>query len=837
MPRPTRCLFVALSLLLLFADRDALAQSLDSFFEYQGGSDFIPSTPSVTGGALGAYFNPASWATVGRGEFDIWWNDESVRENSLDNWGFSMGKNVGFSMQQRTIDRGLGESDRIQDYQVGLAGGDRRAYVGLAWRWSGGDNDRLERGSGLSLGTILRPNRHLTMGMSGFFESAVNPREGIFDLGVRPLGKPLLTLFADYAVHDGQTWDNGNWGAGAEVRPIAGLHAGVRFRDADAPDDFNYQIYAGVDIHDLAFFGKRNFDQDGHGGTTNYVLRMSPPFARLPLPEPGGKNRIVPIDLENKTLTYQKAQWFDDGRVTWLGLLTRLETLRRDDSVKGIALNLSGFRASPVMEWELRQKLSEIQKSGKTVVIQADRLDMGGMYLASVANRLSLDPEGSVLLPGLAVERTYMRGLLDKLGIGVEEWRFFTYKTAFQTLSRKDMSDADKEQLGRLVDVAYTTWRDGIAEGRHLSPSQVDAPIEQDVMLTAEDAKARGLIDEIGRWPELMKSLDKEKGVTVGALPPSHIKRVLPDERWGRPPEVAIVYALGPCEMDSGIRGRATGKHMRRLARDHDVKAVVLRADSPGGDPLPSDLVAEGTKKLKEAKKPVVVSQGGVAASGGYWISMDGSRILTTPLTITGSIGVIAGWLWDNGVSDKTGFTADGVKRGSHADLFSGIRFPVIDERLPRRNLDEKEKERMKTLLLETYTDFVGKVAKGRNLPEARVREIGEGRVWMGQDAIDRGLADGTGTLEDAISQAKRLAGIAPEDEVRITEYPKPPRFPKLRLVPGLPEIALPNPWSSQPRTVSTEDYEMTYFQMMSRHPGQPLLLTPLATLPEKWTP
>jgi len=837
MMRPTRLFLVAFSFLWLLTGRVVLAQDLDAFFQYPGGSDFIPSTPSVTGGALGAYFNPASWATVGRSEFDFWWNDESVKENSLDNWGFSFGRNVGFSMQQRTIDLGLGESARIQDYQFGLAGGDRRAYAGLSWRWSGGDNDHLERGSGLSLGTILRPSRHMSLGLSGFFEGAVNPQEGIFDLGVRPLGRPFLTLFGDYAIHDGQTWDNGNWGAGAELRPVRGLHAGVRFRDAEGPDDFTYQIYAGLDVRDLAFFGKRSFDQDGNGGTTNYVLRFSPPFGRLPLPEPGGKNRIVPINLENKSLTYQKAMWFDDQRVSWLALLNHLEALRRDDSVKGVALNLPGFRASPVMEWELRQKLSDLKTSGKTVTIQADRLDMGGMYLASVATRLSLDPEGSIMIPGLAVQRTYMKGLFDKLGIGVEEWRFFTYKTAFQTLSRKDMSEPDKEQLGRLVDVVYTTWRDGIAEGRHLTPSQVDVPIEQEVMLTPAEAKARGLIDEIGRWHDLTRAIDKEKGVTVGALPPSHVKRVLPDERWGRPPEIAIVYALGPCEMDSGIRGRATGKHMRKLARDKDVKAVVLRADSPGGDPLPSDLVAEGTKKLKEAKKPVVVSQGSVAASGGYWISMDGSRILTTPLTITGSIGVIAGWLWDNGVSEKTGFTADGIQRGSHADLFSGIRFPIIDERLPRRNLNDQEKERMKTLLLATYSDFVGKVATGRNLPESRVREIGEGRVWMGQDAIDRGLADATGTLEDAIQQAKRLAGIAPEDEVRITEYPKAPRFPKFRVMPGLPEISIPNFWSSHSAAISSEDYETTYFRMMSRHLGQPLLLVPSETIPEEWMP
>jgi protease-4 len=216
---------------------------------------------------------------------------------------------------------------------------------------------------------------------------------------------------------------------------------------------------------------------------------------------------------------------------------------------------------------------------------------------------------------------------------------------------------------------------------------------------------------------------------------------------------------------------------------------------------------------------------------------MDGSRILTTPLTITGSIGVIAGWLWDNGVSEKTGFTADGIQRGSHADLFSGIRFPIIDERLPRRNLNDQEKERMKTLLLETYSDFVGKVAKGRNLPESRVREIGEGRVWMGQDAIDRGLADATGTLENAISEAKRLAGIAPEEEVRITEYPKAPRFPKFRIMPGLPEISIPGLGSSHIAAISQEDYEITYFRMMNRHLGQPLLLVPAETLPEEWMP
>ena len=830
-------LFGLVAILLAHRVPAARAQDVDALFHYHGGSDFLTSTPSVTGGGLGAYFNPASWATVGRSEFDFWWSDESVRENSLDNWGLSFGKNLGFSMQQRTVDQGLGNSDRIMDYQLGIAGGDRRAYAGLAWKWSAGDDDDLERGSGLSLGTIMRPSEALSFGMSGFFENAIDPDEGIFDVGVRPFGKPLLTLFGDYSIHNGQTLDEGNWGAGAELRPIPGLHAGVRFRDADDPDDFSYQLYAGVTLNSLGFFSKQSFNQDGDEGTAHYVVRLQPPFAGARLPQPGDKNRIVPLDLENKTLSYQKARWFDDQRVSWLALLTELETLRRDASVRGVALNLAGFKAGPALEWELRQKLSELQASGKTVAIHADRLDMGSMYLASVADRLSLDPQGQVFLPGLALQRTYMRGLLDKLKIGVEEWRYFSHKTAFQTLSRKDMSEADKEQLGRLVDVVYTTWRDGIAAGRHLSPEQVEAPIENEVALTAEEAKEQRLIDDIGRWHDLTKSLDKEKGVSVSALPENRRKRVLPDERWGRPPEIAIVYALGPCEMDTGIRGRATSKHMRKLAKDKDVAAVVLRADSPGGDPLPSDLVAEGTRKLKEAGKPVVVSQGGVAGSGGYWISMDGTRILTTPLTITGSIGVIAGWLWDDGVSEKTGFTADGVQRGSHADLFSGIRFPIIGERLPLRNLNEKEKERTKELILEVYDGFVRKVAVARNLPETKVREIGEGRIWMGQDAIDRGLADDLGTLDDAISQAKRLAGVKPTDEVRITEYPKPRHFPRFRLAPGIPEVTLPEALFGASENIPVEDYGTTYFRMMSKWPGKPLLLVPEEGIPEDWSP
>jgi protease-4 len=290
--------------------------------------------------------------------------------------------------------------------------------------------------------------------------------------------------------------------------------------------------------------------------------------------------------------------------------------------------------------------------------------------------------------------------------------------------------------------------------------------------------------------------------------------------------------------MDKGIRGRATSEHMRRLAKNREVAAVVLRADSPGGDPLPSDLVAEATRKIKEEEKPVVVSQGDVAGSGGYWISMEGSKILTTPFTITGSIGVIGGWLWDTGVGEKTGFSADGVQRGKHSDLFTGIRFPVFG-RLPTRNLTDEEKAEVREIFMELYGDFVGKVGAVRGIPEGEVRKVAEGRIWMGEDAIRKKLVDEIGGLTDAIAEAKKLAGIDPEEEVLFSEYPQRPRFvmPKLGGGPfarlfgsflGAGEI-------EEESGGPGEGHDLRYLRALANAKGAPLALMPPEAIPEAW--
>ncbi len=380
-----------------------------------------------------------------------------------------------------------------------------------------------------------------------------------------------------------------------------------------------------------------------------------------------------------------------------------------------------------------------------------------------------------------------------------------------------------------------------MCEGRGLTADAFDAVVNDEVFLLPKRALELGLVDRLGRWPDLTARLVKEEDLRVGGLPGGRGRRAFPDERWGRPPEIAVVYAVGECAMDSGIRGRATGKYMRGLVGNRDVRAVVLRADSPGGDPLPSDLVAEGTRKLKEKGKPVVVSQGDVAASGGYWISMDGSKVLTTPLTVTGSIGVIAGWIWDDGFSEKFGLTADGVQRGKHADLFTGIRIPLIDGVVPERAITDEEREVVKALLLNEYGGFVNGVAEGRGLTEERVREIAEGRVWMGGDAMERGLADRFGGLDAAIQEAKVLAGLDPNDEVVITEYPPRKLFSLPRFLPAIPGIQslarlLHSPVGGDAARIETAvPYEEIYLRGMVNAPGRPLMLVPPEDLPRGW--
>jgi protease-4 len=250
------------------------------------------------------------------------------------------------------------------------------------------------------------------------------------------------------------------------------------------------------------------------------------------------------------------------------------------------------------------------------------------------------------------------------------------------------------------------------------------------------------------------------------------LKYALYQEEWGAPRRIALVYAIGACALDTGIRARWLERTLLGLARDPSVAAVVLRVDSPGGYGLASDLVATAIEKCRDTK-PVIVSQGQVAASGGYWISMNADRIVAGPTTVTGSIGVIGGWVYDAGLSEKLGMSSDHVQRGAHGDFASGIRLPLIGRRVPARNLTEEERSIVEAAIREHYADFVRKVAHGRGMSEEQVERIAQGRFYSGLDGQAHGLVDDLGNLLFALDLARDRAAITASEPVQIVEYPR----------------------------------------------------------------
>ena len=830
-----------------FAARDTLP-----LLDYRTESWFLPQSPGVTGGPAAGLFNPAAFAMSGRAGADFWWNDHNIR-SGLDNYGFGVGGGLNFAMNTTTWGTAA-DSYKTYDYQLGVSGGTRAGTFGLAYRWANGEKARRPREKALVAGIVTRRRGWVSTGISAAFSLQSPAAQYVFDLGVRPFNRDWVTLFADWAVDDDQRFfQDGGWGAGVEVRPVRGVHLGARARERIDSEDVDLAFVIGVTVNELGVTSLPLTNPDGNHVMTSWLVRSDPPMSGIPLANPFilKQERLHAVNLENRRLTYQKYRYFDDVRVAWLDLLHLLDTVLADPAYDGIALNLSGFRGRPSLMWEMREKLREFQAAGKRVVIHADRLDPSQYHLATVADHVSLDPQGMVTLPGNSLARSYLKGTLEKLGLGFQEFRYFTYKSAAETLSRDHMSEADREQRQRIVDVIYETYAADITDGRDLPAGAYDAAVDEQTMLTAAEALDAHLVDSIGRWHDLSNRVGPHAGVRFCALPPDKLGKGGWDDQWGPRPKVPVVFAVGPCDMDSGIKGRAMSEYLRKLARDPDVAAVVLRADSPGGDPLPSDLVADAVRRLKAAGKPVIVSQGDVAASGGYWISMDGTEILTTPVTITGSIGVIGGWIWDDGLAGKMGVTSDAVSRGAHADLFTTVNLPLLGP-IPRRPLAEDELTRIETLIRAMYDAFVAAVATGRGLDEAAVREIAEGRVWMGADALERGLCDRIGTLDQAIALARAEAGIPDWQDVAVVEYP--PRrlfpFPNFMRMPSLlpfgsrwnaaweariARALAPAPAPAPGTLAGLGDLDTAFVRALAAAGGRPLLMVSPEDLPAAW--
>ena len=454
-------------------------------------------------------------------------------------------------------------------------------------------------------------------------------------------------------------------------------------------------------------------------------------------------------------------------------ILRNIERAKTDPNIKGIYMELSSIPTSTATLQEIRDKLIEFKESGKFLVTYGESYSQSAYYMASIADKIYLNPEGMLDLHGMASQITFYKHLLDKLDIEMQIVRGPNnrFKSAVEPYFLDKMSEANREQMDKLLGTVWGQILLGISQSRNISVEQLNEIADNlDTYFDAKKALEYGLVDNLYYKDQVLEEL---KGLTgsnknINAIGNSKYAKSYKDKNTSKN-EVAIIYASGQIfdgkgDEETAIYSENLSKTIRKAREDENVKAVVLRVNSPGGSAVASAVIGRELDLTKQVK-PVIVSMGNYAASGGYWISANADYIFADPTTLTGSIGVfgtvpnLQGFL-----NDKVGLTFDVAKTNENAD-FGTLSQP----------LTEFQYSKLQEMVVKTYNDFTGRVAAGRNLTQTYVDSIGQGRVWAGADAIELGLVDQLGDMEDAIAYAVQKAELG--SDYKVTEWPKQKDF------------------------------------------------------------
>ncbi len=488
-------------------------------------------------------------------------------------------------------------------------------------------------------------------------------------------------------------------------------------------------------------------------------------------------NSILVLKLDQQIVDRSSQNPFDNVNLPGLnstkktGLNTILKNIKKakgDDRIRGIVLNLSGVNAGLASLREIRNALQNYKDSSNFIIAYSDDMTQGAYYLASVADKVFLQPEANFDFHGFAANIMFYTGLLEKLGIHPEIIRHGKFKSAVEPFMLKKMSDANRLQTQTFINAMWQTVLNDISQSRNIPVEKLQAFADNEMMSDAATAVEYGFADSLLYRDQLLDFLKEKTGIekdkklnTLGltdynkSLDPNRPKKLIHDK-------IAVIYAQGSIstgESTENIGSETILQAFRKAREDKKVKAVVFRVNSPGGSALASDIIWREVM-LTKAKKPVVVSMGDYAASGGYYISCAADSIFADPTTITGSIGVF-GLLFNAQklFNEKLNLYFDGVKTAEHADA-GGM----------HRSLTEKERQIIQKSVEKVYDTFITHVSEGRNIPKDSVDAIGQGRVWAGLNAMDLHLIDQFGGMERAIQSAATMAKL---DKYRLVEYPK----------------------------------------------------------------
>lgn len=491
-----------------------------------------------------------------------------------------------------------------------------------------------------------------------------------------------------------------------------------------------------------------------------------------------GSNSVLEIKLDEEILDRSSKNPFENFDFNQfktkktLGLndiKSSLEKAKTDDNIKGIYLDLSSINAGMAVIEEIRNALIDFKSSEKFIIAYSESYSQSAYYLSTVADKVYLNPAGDLNFIGLSTQIMFFKEALEKMDIEMQVIRHGKFKSAVEPFLENEMSPANKEQISSLIQSIWDVMLENISTTRNISTDTLNAIANRIAIRVPQNALDHNLVDGLKYQDEVYQELmtlsgiedkDEPKFIALSKYKNAAGKDAISEnededkKKSFSENEIAVIYASGEIrggESNAEIMGSETiVEAIKKATHDEDIKAIVLRVNSPGGSALASDVMWRALELAKQ-KKPLVVSMGNLAASGGYYISCGANKIFAQPNTVTGSIGVFGLIPNFKGLlNNKLGIHVDGVSTNKHADLMVNVFRP----------LDQVETAAITEMVEAIYDDFITKVAKGRGMTKAEVDSIGQGRVWSGVDGIKIGLVDEIGGLEDAIKAAADLAKL-----------------------------------------------------------------------------
>lgn len=452
-------------------------------------------------------------------------------------------------------------------------------------------------------------------------------------------------------------------------------------------------------------------------------------------------------------------------------ILTSINRAAHDKNIKAIYLDAGNLsQATPAMAEEIRLALNEFKESGKPVISYGDNYSQTNYYICSVADEVILNPSGQISWQGLVSEPIFYKDLLQRIGVKMQVFRVGSYKSAVEPFTSTEMSAANREQIESYLGSIWKNMLQDVARSRHIGQDTLNRYADDFLSLApATELVSKHLADTLLYREDVQNYLKKKLKLKQNPqiITPAGLENI--PQSTGKKEKIAVYYAFGdivenPSSMNfSEIASKKVCKDLAELADDNQIKAVVIRINSGGGSAYASEQIWHSIQTLK-SKKPVIISMGGMAASGGYYMACAGNEIVTLPSTLTGSIGIF-GMIPDmsNLLKDKLGLNFDAVKTNRHAD------FGTLS-----RPFNPEETALMQKYIENGYQLFLKRVSEGRGLSLKQTAQLAEGRVWTGAQALKNGLADRTGSLQTALERAAQKAGIG---EYNVVSYPKPQKW------------------------------------------------------------